>query len=131
MRCVCKTAQDTGDAPAGARIEPTDKHRDLCLELYRAKAKAFNNRDPYNKGSREITKWRMAKVIAKVEQDHNLVIGALKENTLMGHIRKGFDLSSHVKKRGVQPVLPESVELNLLKLVLAAEKRGDNNAGEM
>ena len=73
----------------------------------------------------------MAKVITKVEQEHNLVIGVLKENTLMGHIRKGFRFSSEVNKRGLQPVFPEDVESNLLKLVLAVEKRGDPNAGEM
>ena len=109
---------------------PSDEHRDLCIKLCKDRKRSYEKQDHKKFNKTRLRKWGMPAIIEEVETDHNLVRGVLKANTLRRYIRAGFESSSQVPKRGQPPIFPPSMEENLLKLVLAAQKRGDTSCGE-
>ena len=67
-------------------------------------------------------------VLSISQYEYNLVSGSLKYSTLQRHFRNGVQDVGRIKN-GRPAFLPRDVEINLMKLVLACDERGDRSAG--
>ena len=71
----------------------------------------------------------MESISREVEREYNLVSGSLKYSTLQRYHRKG-EKDAGTISNGRPSFLPRDVEINLMKLVLACDERGDRSAGD-
>lgn len=69
----------------------------------------------------------MVAVCRKYEVDNGLPPLSIKDRTLRGYVKSGYNSVADVPGRGQNSILPPWVEKNIIKLILACDEKGDEN----